>query len=285
MASLLPTTKMMFLGNDGNPLVGGKLYTYDSGTTTPRPTYQDAAATILNTNPIILDARGEALIFWNGSYRVELRDALNNLIWTVDSVSEIILNYRTGSNGSLIVPAGTTAQRDAVPQIGYFRYNTDIGSFEGYGATGWGPIGGSGGGGMGGGEDVAFFEADAFISSSYTIGGEAYQLGVTISLTSPAVFTLANHGLLSGAIIHLATTGALPTGFAVDTVYYVIPTGLTSTTFQLSLTRGGAAINASGVQSGVHSVGKIKNAITPGPVTIGDAATVTVPNGSTWSVT
>jgi len=284
MASLLPTTKLCFLGNDGKPLVGGKLYTYDSGTTSPRATYQDAAGLVPNTNPIILDSRGEALVFWNGSYRVKLNDALDNTIWTVDSVSEIILTYRTGSNGSLIVPAGTTAQRDAVPQIGYFRYNYDASAFEGYGAFGWGPITGAGSGAAGGGSDLAFYEGDVFIASSYVVGDSVYKSGLTITLTSPAVFTLANHGFVAGSVVHLKTTGVLPTGFAVDTPYYVIATGLSSIAFQLALTPGGAAINASGGQSGVHSVGKIKNAMIVGPVTIGDAAVVTIPTGSTLTI-
>lgn len=284
MASLLPTTKLCFLGNDGKPLVGGKIYTYDTGTTSPRATYQDAAGLIPNTNPIILDSRGEALIFWNGSYRVKLNDALDNNIWTVDSVSEIILTYRTGSNGSLIVPAGTTAQRDTVPQIGYFRYNFDNSAFEGYGAFGWAPITGAGSGAAGGGSDLAFYEGDVFVASSYEIGGANYKSGVIITLTSPAVFTFANHGLTAGSVIHFKTTGSLPTGFAVDTPYYVIAAGLSTIAFQLALAPGGAAINASGGQSGVHSFGKIKNAMMVGPVTFGDAAVITIPTGSNVTV-
>lgn len=284
MASLLPTVKMMFLGNDGNPLVGGKLFTFDSGTNTPRATFADASGTTVNENPVVLDSRGEALIFWNGSYRVRLEDALGNVIWTVDSVSEIILNYRTGSSGSLIVPAGATAQRDAVPQLGYFRFNTDTGKFEGFGTSGWGDIGGGGAGGTGGGDDVAFFESDITLTSSFTIGDSAYKLGVIITLTNPGIFNLANHGFLAGNIVHLKTTGTLPIGLAVDTPYYVSSAGLTATTFQLSATLGGPSINTTGPQSGVHSVGKIKNAMTPGPIIIADGAVITVPTGSTWVI-
>ena len=141
MPSLLPTTKLCFLGNNGLPLVGGKLYTYDSGTNTPRATYADAAGGVPNTNPVVLDARGEALVFWSGSYRVKLCDAAGNVIWTVDSVSEIVLSYRTSGTGSIIVPYGTTAQRDTTPVIGYMRYNTDIGEWEGFGENGWGVLG------------------------------------------------------------------------------------------------------------------------------------------------
>jgi hypothetical protein len=284
MASLLPTVKMMFLDNDGSPLVGGKLFTFDSGTNTPRPTFADAAGTVQNPNPVVLDSRGEALVFWNGSYRVRLEDTLGNMIWTVDSVSEIILNYRTGSSGSLIVPAGATSQRDVTPQLGYFRYNTDTNQFEGYGIAGWGNVGGDGGGGTGGGNDIAFFEGDTVITAPFTIGESAYKIGVAITLTNPGIFNLANHGFMAGNAVHLTTTGVLPSGLATDTPYYVSPTGLTSNTFQLALTPDGVSINTTGPQSGVHSIGKIKNAFTPGPVTLTNAAIVTVPTGSNWSI-
>lgn len=86
MATLLPEGKQSFQNSAGVPLVGGKLYTYDAGTSTPRATYQDAAAATPNTNPVIMDARGEATVFWNGSYKVVLKDAADVTIWTVDNV-------------------------------------------------------------------------------------------------------------------------------------------------------------------------------------------------------
>lgn len=86
MATLLPEGKQSFANSAGAPLVGGKIYTYNAGTSTPRPTYQDAAATVPNTNPVILDARGEALVFWSGAYKVVLKDAADVTVWTVDNV-------------------------------------------------------------------------------------------------------------------------------------------------------------------------------------------------------
>jgi len=72
----------------GNPLVGGRLYTYANTTTTPQTTYQDADGTIANTNPIILDARGEAVIFLQSglTYTFVLKTATDALIWTQDSI-------------------------------------------------------------------------------------------------------------------------------------------------------------------------------------------------------
>ena len=47
-----------FFDNNGNPLSGGKLYTYEAGTTTPAVTYTTLAGTTPHTNPIILDSAG-----------------------------------------------------------------------------------------------------------------------------------------------------------------------------------------------------------------------------------
>lgn len=86
MATLLPEGKQSFNTATGTPLVGGKVYTYDAGTNNPKATYADAAGTIPNTNPIVLDARGEATIFWNGNYKVILKDSVDSTIWTVDGI-------------------------------------------------------------------------------------------------------------------------------------------------------------------------------------------------------
>ena len=50
---------------------------------------------------------------------------------------------KTSSNGSAIIPVGMTSQRDISPSVGYFRYNSNTSSFEGYTTSGWGSIGGA----------------------------------------------------------------------------------------------------------------------------------------------
>lgn len=62
----------------GLPLAGGKLYTYAAGTLTPLTTYksQSEAPGNENTNPIILDANGEANVwFTSASYKLDLYDS------------------------------------------------------------------------------------------------------------------------------------------------------------------------------------------------------------------
>jgi hypothetical protein len=68
-------------------LVGGKLYSYAAGTTTPLVTYTDQAATSANTNPVILDSRGEASVWLGtGPYKLRLTTATDVDIWTVDDI-------------------------------------------------------------------------------------------------------------------------------------------------------------------------------------------------------
>lgn len=78
---LLQNGKQSFVDANGHPLAGGRVFFYAPNTSTPKDTWQNAAQTILNTNPIILDARGEASIYGSGSYRQVLKDAALVQIW------------------------------------------------------------------------------------------------------------------------------------------------------------------------------------------------------------
>ena len=79
-----------------------------------------------------------------------------------------------------------------------------------------------------------------------------YQnVSVTVTITTPCVVT-ASINLPDATPITLATTGALPTGLLPGVVYYT--KYISSTTFNLALTPGGASINTSGTQSGTQSI-------------------------------
>ena len=80
-ASQLPNGKQQFIDINGFPLVAGTVGFYIPGTLVPKNTWQDSAQTILNTDPVVLDSRGQAIIFGTGTYRQIVQDALGNLIW------------------------------------------------------------------------------------------------------------------------------------------------------------------------------------------------------------
>ena len=86
--SLSPTPKLQFFDLNGAPLSGGLLYTYAAGTTTPLATYTDSTGNFANTNPIVLDSRGEANVWLSGAiYKFALYTSASVLIWTVDNIN------------------------------------------------------------------------------------------------------------------------------------------------------------------------------------------------------
>lgn len=89
MATISPTPKLQFLDANGNPLSYGLLYTYVGGTTAPLATYTTAAQTTANTNPIVLDSRGQADVWLLAgyTYKFVLQNASGVTQYTVDQVT------------------------------------------------------------------------------------------------------------------------------------------------------------------------------------------------------
>lgn len=80
--------------NLGLPLFGGKLFTYVAGTTTKQATFTDSTGGTPNTNPVILNFRGEANVWLDPTkvYKLVLApandtDPPTNPFWTVDQIS------------------------------------------------------------------------------------------------------------------------------------------------------------------------------------------------------
>lgn len=104
-ANISPQPKLQFFDANGNPLVGGKLYTYAAGTTTNQATYTNFSAGVAHTNPIILDSRGETSV-WLGiqPYKFKLTTSADVEVWTVDNISSgVTLAQLAASGGSDLV--------------------------------------------------------------------------------------------------------------------------------------------------------------------------------------
>lgn len=84
--TLMPNPAIQFFGANGLPLSGGKLYTYQPGTVTPKSTFTDSTGSVANTNPVILDSAGRAKVWLDGSYNMKLFDTSDILQWSVDNV-------------------------------------------------------------------------------------------------------------------------------------------------------------------------------------------------------
>ena len=91
-----------------------------------------------------------------------------NLTATIITTDQISGNVVFTSTGQIELPVGATADRGS-SNVGSIRYNSEVGSFEGYGAAGWGAIGGGGAAAVGGGDDEIFFESEQTANTTYTI--------------------------------------------------------------------------------------------------------------------
>jgi hypothetical protein len=294
MASLTPTPKQQFFDANGNPLVAGKVYTYAGGTTTPIATYTDQTGATANTNPIILDSRGMANIWLQPTiaYKFLITDENDVTQYTTDNILVPLDNLSFGSPppigdvspntgafttlsatgdvtfsgfGYTQLQAGATTDRPSTAAEGMLRYNTSLNQFEGYGATGWGAIGGTGA--TGGGLNQAFYENDQVVTTSYTIGATKNAMS-----TGPITFGDAFEGTGSIAATTLTiasvTTGILAVGSVID------GSGVTAgTTITAYLTGTGG--------TGTYTITPSQSVSS---TTITSAIVVTVPTGSRYVV-
>lgn len=101
-----------FFDNNGVPLAGGKLYSYQAGTTTPQATYTTSAGNVAHTNPIVLDSAGRVpsggeIWLTSASYKFVLHTITNVLIATYDNIrgngaSETIPENFTGTGSQTV---------------------------------------------------------------------------------------------------------------------------------------------------------------------------------------
>lgn len=123
--ALLIMPRVQFLDSSGKPLSGGKVFTYQAGTTTPQATFTDNTGTIQNTNPVILDAGGFASIWLAASpaYKILTQNSAGVQQWVVDNVQSF--------NGTITATAnitGTLTSSSANPATaGFIRMaNGDV---------------------------------------------------------------------------------------------------------------------------------------------------------------
>jgi hypothetical protein len=194
MAILSPSPKLQFFDANGNPLVGGKLYSYTAGTTSPLATYTDSTNTSANTNPIILDSRGEASVWLaaDAYYKLALYSATDVLIWSVDSIT-------AASSGTSSNPLATLAASGGAGLIGYTQGGTgavattvqaklrESVSVKDFGAVGDGVT-----------DDTAAFTAAATASQSVLIPAGTYLLN-TAPTTGSTIFYLEKGANATGA--------------------------------------------------------------------------------------
>ncbi len=87
-----------FVDSNGDPLSGGKLYTYTAGSSTAQTTYTTSAGNVANANPVVLGSTGyptsggNVVAIWltaGVSYKFVLENAAGTVLWTRDNISGI----------------------------------------------------------------------------------------------------------------------------------------------------------------------------------------------------
>lgn len=112
MATLFYSPIAQVLDNNGNPIPGAKLLAYESGTTTPRDVFSDAALSSAISQPAVADSAGRLpdIYLSANDYKFVLTDASGATIWTQD-------NYTPPASGSTNLLNGiatATAARAAI---------------------------------------------------------------------------------------------------------------------------------------------------------------------------
>jgi hypothetical protein len=83
-----------FFDNNGIPLSGGLLYTYQAGSSTPLATYTDINATVANANPIVLNSSGrldnEIWLTYGYFYKFVLKTSAATTLGTYDNLYGIV---------------------------------------------------------------------------------------------------------------------------------------------------------------------------------------------------
>lgn len=95
-----------FFDNNGVPLSGGLIYSYQAGTTTPQPTYTSSAGNVAHTNPIVLDSAGrvpsggEIWLTGGVTYKFLLKTSTGIQLASYDNVGAVSDLYQLGNTSS-----------------------------------------------------------------------------------------------------------------------------------------------------------------------------------------
>ena len=169
-----------------------------------------------NTDNLVFGADINSSVIPNTNITYDLGAATQNwraaYVQTLYSDTDILT---INSNGAIVLPIGTVANRPAVPTQGMMRYNSDDTTFEGYDGTAWGSLGG-----------VKDVDQDTYITAEdtpgtdndeldfYTAGNNRMTIGSTGQITAAAAYVpIADQDLLTKTYAEnsLVVTAGSPT--------------------------------------------------------------------------
>lgn len=230
----LPYTKIQFFSNSGQPLAGGSLCSFLSGTATPLATFTDYTLTTANPQCVVLDSSGRASIWLDTTkiYRAILRDSVGVTIWTQDGIP--------GSGGGS-TSGGGGGGSSLWTQNGSTIYNSVLGSKVCVAATACG---------------TALAQLDVAGATS----GSTHLIRIDDTAGTPGIDLYGNGGSYQGSYLAAGITtglklqasdgfGKLTVTPSAVTVFNGAATGGTSLILKQSATQG--AVNPLVMQSSV----------------------------------
>lgn len=116
--------RQQFTDAEGRPLAGGRVYHYLPDTSTPTDTWADPDFSVLNTNPVVLDAAGRAVIYCDKLVRQVLYDRYGTLIWDGETVTNLGVNSSGAINlANISALRANTTNYPLFYLLGYYTPN------------------------------------------------------------------------------------------------------------------------------------------------------------------
>jgi hypothetical protein len=270
-----------YIGLEGAPVGGVTVTVYIANTVTPATIYSDDGVTT-RSNPLVSDTNGDFFFYVaNGLYDLKFEKTgmptktyedvraydptdepilLAGHLWGLtlsnngsDATNDIDISVGScvsdDGSGAIALVSALTKRLDAAWSVGTNQGALDIGTLAN-GTYHW----------------YAIKRADTGVSDVLASRNPGRVQTFTVTIASPAVFTMADHGLQVGSSFIPTTSGSLPTGLTAGNRYFVISAGFGVDSFQVSTTEGGAAVNTSGTQSGTHTA--TSNPVMPASYTL-----------------
>lgn len=126
-ANLSMPPYLQICDESGVPYAGALVYTYVAGSDTPKTTYTDMSSGIPASNPVVADSAGRVALWLNtdGLYKLVIKDASDNLLYTQDNVgtggaaggTSLVINTVVGYSDSL--KSLSAHASDVVTVLGY----------------------------------------------------------------------------------------------------------------------------------------------------------------------
>jgi len=188
IATILPQGRTIYIDSNGVPLVSGTVSFFVPNTDTPKNTWTNSAASVLNTNPVLLASDGGAYIYGSGQYRVVVKNSDGDTL--SDSLTADTSYPLTLFEASLATQTTTT---DGSALVGYlypggvdrtlYSKLKDTVSVKDFGAVGDGTT-----------DDTAAIQTalDAWVSVGFNLHFPTGKYRITSALSITFTYTTVN---------------------------------------------------------------------------------------------